>query len=456
MRSLGLSLVLVVVLSVIGAGWALDALFARLDQQGSASQQQRQALGAALARALDTPDATVPTVEYDIQILPADALALPPTLRSQLDNGQALTLQTVDGITEYHAMPATRRVLAIGMHSGERTRTPLRIVFTALFYFGIALPILLWLYPLIRRLQRLGKAAGAFGKGDLRQRVATSPRSRLHAIEAEFNQMAARIEGLVADNRLLTSAVSHDLRTPLARLRFGIDAIREEQRNEVRHRYLERLSNDLTAMENLVSVMLEFARLDQQLQALPLDATDLHTLIAEAIDMTSDQGMGPAVLSTRSPTNMREPTRIHWQSTESTPAILANARYAGMLINNLLQNAIRHGRGEVRVSTREQNGRVRLTIEDNGPGIPAAERQEVLKPFIRGASGNDAQMRGYGLGLAIVSRIATWHDASIDIADSDTLGGASVSVSFLPATTPHRSGQVPRAGEKNENPVSSG
>ena len=133
-------------------------------------------------------------------------------------------------------------------------------------------------------MQALTTAAKAFGEGRLDQRVQTHRHSYLHDIECEFNNMAKRIQNLVADNKLLSSAVSHDLRTPLARLRFGIDALDETGDEQTRKQYLERISADLTSMEQLVEVLLEYARLDKELADLPLQNIDIVSLIAGRID----------------------------------------------------------------------------------------------------------------------------------------------------------------------------
>jgi len=211
-----------------------------------------RSVGSKLAQALDTADATAPQDDA-VRILQYDELALPTELQSELEQGRILTLETDSAINLYFNQPNTQQVLNLSIPYPEQSGTPIRLMLTMLFYICVILLVMIWLYPLIRRLRALETTAKAFGEGELDRRVATHSRSQLHSIETEFNNMALRIDGLVGDNKLLSSAVSHDLRTPLARLRFGVDALRETETDDAQTNYLQRLSDDVTEMEQLVS-----------------------------------------------------------------------------------------------------------------------------------------------------------------------------------------------------------
>jgi len=400
-RRLSLSLLLVVVLAVVGAGWAIDKLFDRFDNREDYALLLARELGGQLAMAMDIQSEAgqtnqqQSTLPSSITLLDREAIPFPKELQELLDEGNALTLESEQGVTLYFAMPL-------------------------LFYGVVVLLILVWLNPLIRRLQQLATAAKAFGNGELTRRIPTNPRSNLHDIETEFNSMAQRIAGLMADNKLLSSAVSHDLRTPLARLRFGIDAVSETDDLDLRTRYLDRISADVTQMEQLVEVLLEFARLDQQLQELPLAPTDLNALVNQCVASYEDTSNA----------------NISWSTFQGSAMIMANNRYVLMLLTNIVQNALSHGNGKVSISLHETDRSLDLVIEDDGKGIADADRENVLKPFIRGGAQSSSKKTatgGYGLGLAIVSRIAQWHGATITIDRSMSLGGASIGVAFRKA-----------------------
>ncbi|MEE9320992.1 MAG: ATP-binding protein [Granulosicoccus sp.] len=424
MRRLSLSLLLLVVIAVIGVGWAIDQLFARFDPSENNNLALARQLGNALAMTVEGSSDTAAITDRwhavtagNLQLISRSELPLPEELQLMLDSGKPITLESTQGVTLYFAVPQTGQVLLLAVPNLNAGATRMRLLFTVLFYTAIMLLMLLWLYPLIARLQRLAATAKAFGEGELHQRIPTHRHSNLYDIETEFNHMARRIEGLVEDNKLLSSAVSHDLRTPLARLRFGIDALSETKNTAVQTDYLERISADLTEMEHLVEVLLEFARLDQQLQDLPLAKADLQPLVERAVTVCE----GACNHSVR------------WQSDNKTLNILAHERYTSMLINNILQNAIQHAHSSIRVTTTETNDRIILEIEDDGKGIAEADRSSILKPFVRGKTSTDQQQssqRRYGLGLAIVSRIAEWHGAELVIGESKQLGGAKIGVGF--------------------------
>jgi len=281
--------------------------------------------------------------------------------------------------------------------------------------------------------------------------------SLIRNIETEFNAMAERISTLVEDNRLLSSAVSHDLRTPIARLRFGLDALSEEDNPEVQDRYMVRISNDLAEMEHLVEVLLDYARLEKQQHELPLQPMSLAPRVTDRINAMFNDATH----------------KIEWDIPDEDVFVMANERYIDMVLNNVLQNAQRYGETRIRVSiesapvketgnrvtqrvTPWKNRYVWLVVEDDGPGIPDDERERVLKPFERGrantervrvtpnksASAKNALSSGFGMGLAIVQRILDWHGAKLEFASSESLGGAEVRMGFRPATADSESDQL--------------
>lgn len=401
----------------------MDVLFARLHQSDSSNIKLLTEIGYQLAEQIDgSIDHTLKSIEVDksttdnLVVMGRDELSLPADLQQQLDSGQVLTLESEAGVVLYYFLRESNQVLAINWPASLHTRTGLRLLLTVIFYLAIVGFILLWLSPLVRRLQSLAVVAKKFGEGDLQSRISTHPRSNLHDIEVEFNRMAQRIQDLLDDNRMLTSAVSHDLRTPLSRLRFGVDALAEQTTDPLQNDYLDRLSTDLSAMEQLVEVLLEFARLEQRLNDIPLRSVQLAPVlmqITERVGQSSDCEIELLMPS----------TDVH---------VLGDERYINMLVNNLLQNAIRFARQAVRVSVVQSNQTLCVYVEDDGPGLQSTDRDRLLKPFERGSdSVNKVSKPNYGLGLAIVQRIADWHGGQVQLGDSESLGGACISVQFM-------------------------
>jgi len=420
-RRLSISLLIVVLLSTIGLGWAFDRLFDGLVKTETDGLQVYREVGGDLVSSVDSYADLAKLIAawpesnpIRLSLIDAAELALPAELEQQLGSGKPLVLESEADVLLLFAVPGSLQVLSLSPPAVV-SETPLAVVLTMLFYGAMISLVLLWIYPLARRLLALGRTARAFGEGQLGKRVSTHQRSFLYGIESEFNAMAQRIQSLIADNKMLASAVSHDLRTPLARLRFGIDLLDEAKDEQVRAEYQLRLSNDLSAMENLVEVLLEYARLDKQLSDMPKAAIDLSDLVNTSVESLSD---------------LTE-TTITWDQDCEQFFTNAHARYVAMMINNLLQNAVNYGQGKVSVSLNKKRSHIVLSIEDDGPGIPIDMRDEILKPFVRGKREEaGASKKGYGMGLAIVSRIAQWHDAHFIISDSETLGGARFDIVF--------------------------
>nr|WP_194362708.1 ATP-binding protein [Neptunicella marina] len=380
--------------------------------------QSYRELGTVLARSLDKQqDIGQQLSQYQqthsisLALDSAENFPLPPSLAEHFKQGEPLLLEDDSEVTINFWLPEHQQILMLKMIINDKQQVSrLQMSLTLLFYVGILALVLVWLYPLINRLQKLAKVAKAFGEGDLTRRIARSSTSYIADIEREFNHMAARIETLVNDNKLLGNAVSHDLRTPLARLRFGIEALEDTKDVQKREKYQQHLAKDIDEMERLVNVLLNYARLEQKLDSLGKELVDLSSLVAHCID------------------SQHMPDTEIRQTIQSGLKVQGEANYLSMLVNNLLINAHQYANGCISVGLSRNGQYVQLTVEDNGPGIPFEKRQELLKPFIRGD--NPDVTPGYGMGLAIVSRISQWHSADLEIAHSVELGGAKFCVFF--------------------------
>ena len=282
---------------------------------------------------------------------------------------------------------------------------------TSLFYLLMMLLMLAWLYPLLRRLLKLRLVAKAFGEGDLTQRVDVSSVTYIRDLETEFNHMAQRIESLVNDVKLLSSAVSHDLRTPLARIRFGLDTLAEEDDPRLRQRFEQRISDNVDEMVELVETLLNYARLDQAMVNLEKRSTALSPIISSCIN-----------------NKVLDDMEIVFEKKDDL-CVFGDPAYLIILISNLLQNALNYASNRVIITIESNDHTVMLTVSDDGAGVDVNEREQIIKPFIRG-NDSEQSIKGYGMGLAIVTRILQWHQGSLNINDSDELGGAEFCVTL--------------------------
>lgn len=423
MRKLTVSLILAMLLAVMGLGWGIDQLFDHLSPQSSSDTLEiYENLGNGLVKTLEGVDQPREFVSQwnsnsniSLSLIEMANLALPAALMNTLELGKPLILGSEKTLSLYFLMPAQQQALSLTVPSRPSPESSLHLALTLLFYVGLVLLIFLWMYPLIKRLLRLRETAKQFGEGALDQRIPTGAMSYITDIEVEFNRMAQRIQTLVEDNKLLGSAVSHDLRTPLARLRFGIEALIATDIPENKIKYEAHISRDIDQMESLVEVLLNYARLEQSMIVLQKRPINLPELISDCVETTGLMGKN-----------------ISWQppSTEHPESVVVDGdeSYLSILINNLLENAIRYSDGQISVSLHQSQRQCQLMIEDDGPGIPAEQQQRLFKPFMRGQ--NNKAHKGFGMGLAIVSRIADWHGGQIHMSNSPTLGGLCISIAF--------------------------
>jgi two-component system osmolarity sensor histidine kinase EnvZ len=243
---------------------------------------------------------------------------------------------------------------------------------------------------------RLAAAAEAFGKG---QRVPYRPRGavEVRAAGAAFLDMRARIERQIEQRTLMLSGVSHDLRTPLTRLRLGLAMLPEDDETRA-------LMQDVAQMERMVDEFLAFARGDAMEETAPTDAVALATRVVEDGARAGGAVRLAAVEGTPAPVTMR-------------PQAVARA------LENLVANALRHGRkAEVRLAFTDRS--LRFSVEDDGPGIPPERREEALRPFTRLDAERDPNRGGgVGLGLSIAADVARSHGGGLHLGDADHLGG---------------------------------
>lgn len=258
----------------------------------------------------------------------------------------------------------------------------------------------LFLRNQLRPIKRLARAAEAFGKGrmlDYSPGGATEVRSAGRA----FLDMRSRIEGMLEQRTLMLSGVSHDLRTPLTRLKLGLSIL--DQNAEV-----EALIRDVEEMEGLLTTFLDFARGEALDDPERVDPVDLGAhLVADAVRAG---GAVTLAASARGTTAMLRPQAVR------------------RCVSNLISNSLRYGtRARLTVALTERA--VRFTVEDDGPGIAPHQREEALKPFARlDEARNQNNGGGVGLGLAIARDIAQRHGGSLSLGDSDDMGGLRVDV----------------------------
>lgn len=268
-------------------------------------------------------------------------------------------------------------------------------------FFGVLMTVISYIYlrKQLRPITRLARAAEAFGRG---RHVPYRPTgaAEVRAAGGAFLDMRARIERQIEQRTLMLSGVSHDLRTPLTRLRLGLAMLDEEE--------AEPMLRDVEDMQRLLDGFLAFARGAQEGEAEPVDPIALVRQIVEdaqrsQVNVTLTETSGEGEISLR----------------------IGSIRRA---VENLINNAVRYGsRAEVSVVLTEKSLRIR--VEDDGPGIAAENREEAVKPFARlEPARNQNRGTGVGLGLSIVLDVARAHGGTLRLGESDHLGGLQADI----------------------------
>ncbi len=251
----------------------------------------------------------------------------------------------------------------------------------------LAVAVAVGSWPLVRRLtrrlERLRRRVEDLGGGDLKARAPVEGKDEVAHLAQSFNRAADRIEGLVDAQRRILAHASHELRSPLARLRVSLEMMpaTDEQR--------DRAARDLAELDGLIDEVLEASRLETAEGLTRRETVDLLALVAEeGARVDADVG-GEAV------------------DVQGDPRLLRR------LARNLLENARRHGGdGAVEARVERAGSGVRLLVLDRGPGIPEGEGDRLFDPFHR-PSGRPETGEGYGLGLSLVRQIARAHGGEV-------------------------------------------
>lgn len=265
-------------------------------------------------------------------------------------------------------------------------------------------------FPVVRRLTRrleaLKRGVEAFGGGDLQQRVAEDGRDEVAALGASFNRAAARIEALLRSHQSLLANASHELRSPLARLKMAVsmaDDASPEQREALRRE----IDTNIAELDALVEEVLLASRLDA---AMTIDRRDPVDLLAVAAE---------------------EAARVQAAAHGEDLRVAGDERLIRRAVRNLLENARRYGGDEVEAQVVSVGTQAELRVADRGPGVPEAYRERIFEPFFR-LPGHAEREGGVGLGLALVRQIAERHGGSVRCTPRD--GGGSCFTLSLPRT----------------------
>lgn len=265
---------------------------------------------------------------------------------------------------------------------------------TTLMAIGVIVATWLLVRWSTRPLRALAQAAQQFSGSALSPpMIETGPHEVREAATA-FNGMQRRIRSLIQDRTLSLAAISHDLKTPLARLRFRIDDLSDQKVKQA-------ISDDIDEMEEMINGTIAFLRGEASPEE--ARALELRSILENICFDHADRGH-PVTLSGTGR------GIVHGQSSELKRAF-----------SNLIQNALRYGEA-ARVSITDNAKHVHVAIEDDGPGIPSDQLNAVFAPFYRVESSRGKETGGVGLGLTVAHRVITTHEGKIELTNATTRG----------------------------------
>ena len=283
-------------------------------------------------------------------------------------------------------------------------------------------------YPVVRRLTRrlesLKQGVERFGAGALAQRVDASGRDEVAAVAASFNQAAERIEALVASHKNLLANASHELRSPLARMKMALSLLEDAGSPAQRERLAVEVRTNIAELDALVEEVLLASRLDAQ-------AGTFNPLPVELVSLAAEEAARVGA---------------ELQATDTQLTVAGDERLVRRALRNLLENARRYGvepspgnpgpsggdepAADITLQARRQGNIVELRVCDRGPGVPDALRERIFEPFFR-LPGHAEREGGVGLGLALVRQIAQRHGGAVRCEPQP--GGGSCFVLSLPS-----------------------
>jgi len=272
---------------------------------------------------------------------------------------------------------------------------------------ALFLAIAVGAYPFIRRLTRrletLKRGVEAFGQGALDRRVPVEGRDEVATLATSFNLAAERIEALVRSHKSLLANASHELRSPLARLKMATSLLSDAAPDERERDHLRsEINTDIAELDGLVDEVLLASRLEAAPQPEHLESVDLLALAVE------------------------EGARVDASVDGAAANVTGEERLLRRALRNLLENARRYGGGEIRVDLEDKAAAgVEIRVSDNGPGVPEAYRERIFEPFFR-LPGHAERAGGVGLGLALVRQIVERHNGRIRCVRPPEGGGCFV------------------------------
>jgi len=402
------SLYLMVFISLLGFGWAIDLVYNSYQGQTGDPLESQKLIFSSFKQALDEKPQLL---QADQQFLPdlfqldkPEDFPLPAELEQRLNAGDIIVLESDQGISMHQHLNHQNLILGFGpIVVGVEEPRLFEFTLTVVFYLGIALVLIIWITPLVKSVQKLSGAAKAVGNGDLGVRLNQNA-IYLSELNQDFNRMVERLNTLSDNNQLFSQAVSHDLRTPLSRIKFALEKLNNEDNLQQRLEVIDKIHSDIAQIENLTGELLDYARIGQT-RSTQVDEVDIDILLRQVIGEYSDRC---------DDIEYRINGNGDWD-------YMLDSNLFHKVIDNLIKNGLDYTRQKLLVELSRDKDYIQVIIEDDGPGIDAGVMGKIFAPF---QMASHKSKKHFGLGLAICYRAMKLLGGSITADNHASLGGA--------------------------------
>ena len=290
------------------------------------------------------------------------------------------------------------------MRTGRPPRPPSHWIPTAIALTFLLLALAILLLPLVRSLGRpmreLFESIEKVSEGDFSRPLVLERESEFTPVAEAFNHMIIRVQAMLSEKQRLIADVSHELRSPLGRMRVSLELLSKEGKGKAK--YIERAIREVEELDHLISDLLDISALELDAERAPLESINLNDWVQNAIEihqLVFDE-RGFEVQSHLPAQNIQIQGRRH---------LLDRA------LNNLFSNAIKYApeNTTLDITVFSENDSVGVEVRDRGPGLPPEELEKILQPFYRPDVSRTRKTGGNGLGLAIVDKIMRLHKGQI-------------------------------------------
>lgn len=358
---------------------------------------------------------------FPIQLMVKAPQSLDQQQLFRLHKGDVVVSSVGQGYSVYIKAPSGK-ILHVGkIEKFETLSLSLLILLITISLSITSLAVYLLVFRLEKRLSVVSQIVEGFGHNKVANRVVIKGNDVITRLGLQVNDMANRIEQLLVNQKNITQAVSHELRTPLARIRFRLQLIEDSNL----------ISDDVDEVSQTVA---RNGQLSEKVLGIRKDIDQLEALIDEMLclyklDIEPNEyqkcslNIGDVVRSVIELNQINFPDiEVQLDSIVDVSAY-CNAQDLTRLLQNLLSNACKHANSQVEVTVQQIQNSFIIDVEDDGEGIIEEDRKRIFEPFTRINNARNKKIKGYGLGLAIVARIAVLHEGQITVSESQ-LGGA--------------------------------